>query len=114
MCRRYCQSINFVAGMLLLHMSEEESFWVMDVLVNEILPPAYYWCAPYPFVRPHLPFVISSLILCVFGGSDSLKGLHADQKVLQHLLSRFLPSVSACLTENKASNSPSLFWGSPM
>ena len=39
----YCQSINFVAGMLLLHMSEEEAFWVLDVLVNEILSPSYYW-----------------------------------------------------------------------
>lgn len=38
----YCQSMNFVAGMLLLHLPEEEAFWIMDVLVNEILPPGYY------------------------------------------------------------------------
>jgi Rab-GTPase-TBC domain len=38
----YCQSLNFVAGMLLLHLPEEDAFWILDVIVNEILPPGYY------------------------------------------------------------------------
>ena len=43
----YCQSLNFVAGMLLLHMDEEKGFWIMDCLINEILPTSYYWCVAF-------------------------------------------------------------------
>ena len=36
----YCQSLNFLAGWLLLQLpSEEAAFWTLEVLVNEILPP---------------------------------------------------------------------------
>jgi hypothetical protein len=38
----YCQSLNFVGGFLLLLLPEEQAFWVLDCLINEILPPDYY------------------------------------------------------------------------
>ena len=38
----YCQSMNFLAGILLLIVGEEKAFWMMDVMMNEILPPDYY------------------------------------------------------------------------
>jgi hypothetical protein len=33
----YCQGMNFLAGVLLLFMHEEDAFWALDVLVEGIL-----------------------------------------------------------------------------
>ncbi|KAI8335171.1 rab-GTPase-TBC domain-containing protein [Chlamydoabsidia padenii] len=38
----YCQSLNYIAGLLLLFMAEEEAFWTLVVLVHDILPPNVY------------------------------------------------------------------------
>ena len=39
----YCQSLNFLAGMLLMMTREEEmAFWIVDVVVNELMAPDYY------------------------------------------------------------------------
>lgn len=38
----YCQGLNFVAGQLLLFFTEEETFWMLVHLVEDILPPNYY------------------------------------------------------------------------
>ena len=64
----YCQSINFLAGFLLLLLSEEQAFWVLECLVNEILPPEYY--------------------------TPTLIGVHTDQRVLGHLVKELLPDVA--------------------
>lgn len=64
----YCQSINFLAGFLLLLLSEEQAFWVLDCLINEILPPDYY--------------------------TRKLLGVHIDQRVISHLVGELLPDVS--------------------
>ena len=34
----YCQSLNFVAGMMLLFLSEEEAFWLLVTVVEKLLP----------------------------------------------------------------------------
>mmetsp|Transcript_709 Transcript_709/g.2188 ORF Transcript_709/g.2188 Transcript_709/m.2188 type:complete len:1367 (-) Transcript_709:3815-7915(-) len=34
----YCQSLNFLAGFLLLYMPEENVFWVLDAIVRRLLP----------------------------------------------------------------------------
>lgn len=34
----YCQSLNFLAGLLLLFMSEERSFWMLDTITKSYLP----------------------------------------------------------------------------
>ncbi|RFU25107.1 hypothetical protein B7463_g11222, partial [Scytalidium lignicola] len=34
----YCQSLNFLAGLLLLFMSEEKSFWILNVITRVYLP----------------------------------------------------------------------------
>ncbi|KAK3095820.1 hypothetical protein FSP39_019638 [Pinctada imbricata] len=40
--RGYCQGMNFVAGMLLIVLKDEEkAFWLMDTLINGILPDFY-------------------------------------------------------------------------
>jgi hypothetical protein len=38
----YCQSMNFMAALLLMFLSEEQSFWVLAALIEDILPPEYY------------------------------------------------------------------------
>ncbi|GAA5802083.1 hypothetical protein HPULCUR_007543 [Helicostylum pulchrum] len=38
----YCQSLNYIAGMLLLFMSEEEAFWTFVMTITVILPPNVY------------------------------------------------------------------------
>jgi len=63
----YCQSLNFLAGFLLTLLGEEQAFWVMDVLVNELLPPDYY--------------------------THTLLGVQTDQRVLAHLVSVLLPRI---------------------
>ncbi|ESO98866.1 hypothetical protein LOTGIDRAFT_187086 [Lottia gigantea] len=38
----YCQGLNFVAGLLLLAVkNEEKAFWLLDTLINDILPDFY-------------------------------------------------------------------------
>ncbi|RYY83888.1 hypothetical protein EON63_10300 [archaeon] len=34
----YCQSLNFVAGMMLLFLSEDEAFWLLVTVVEKLLP----------------------------------------------------------------------------
>jgi Rab-GTPase-TBC domain len=34
----YCQGMNFIAGLLLLHMPEEDAFWGLVRMVQEIMP----------------------------------------------------------------------------
>jgi TBC1 domain family member 8/9 len=38
----YCQSMNFIAALLLLHLSEEDAFWTLTRLLEDIMPPGYY------------------------------------------------------------------------
>jgi len=34
----YCQSLNFIAGLLLLFMDEEKSFWMLHIITHQYLP----------------------------------------------------------------------------
>lgn len=38
----YCQSMNFIGAVLLLYLSEEQAFWVLAAMIEDILPPNYY------------------------------------------------------------------------
>jgi hypothetical protein len=38
----YCQSLNYIAGLLLIFMTEEEVFWMMVVITSDLLPPGMY------------------------------------------------------------------------
>jgi hypothetical protein len=38
----YCQSMNYLAGVLLLHMPEEHAFWTLDVILHDYLPEDLY------------------------------------------------------------------------
>lgn len=38
----YCQSMNYICALLLLHMKEEKAFWTFAAIIENILPPDYY------------------------------------------------------------------------
>ncbi|KAI9164417.1 hypothetical protein H9P43_008268 [Blastocladiella emersonii ATCC 22665] len=38
----YCQSLNYIVGLLLLFMSEEEAFWTLVVITEDLLPAGMY------------------------------------------------------------------------
>jgi hypothetical protein len=38
----YCQSFNFIVGLLLLHVSEEEAFWLFVSVIEDYLPQNFY------------------------------------------------------------------------
>lgn len=60
----YCQSLNFIAGLLLLFMSEEKSFWMLVILTERIIP------------NVHL---------------ENLEGVHTDQGVLMLCVKEYIP-----------------------
>ena len=68
----YCQSLNFLAGYLLLFFGEEDAFWLMVTLVNTRLPPEYF--------------------------TDSMMGLHVDLNVLNAVIRTHLPRLHAHLS----------------
>ncbi|TMS37025.1 hypothetical protein L596_004051 [Steinernema carpocapsae] len=70
----YCQGMGVIVATLLLVCSEENSFWIMCTLIEDILPPNYF--------------------------SHSLLGLQADERVARHLLRVHLPELDEKLTEN--------------
>ena len=63
----YCQSLNFVAGMMLIFMNEEDAFWLLVTVVETILPDDYY--------------------------TKSMVGTYVDQFVLAHIIKKFLPNI---------------------
>ncbi len=38
----YCQSLNFVAGMMIIFMDECDAFWLLVTVVEKLLPCDYY------------------------------------------------------------------------
>lgn len=62
----YCQSLNFLAGLLLLFMSEENAFWMLVILTERILPNVH---------------------------SANLEGVHTDQGVLMMCVREYIPKL---------------------
>lgn len=70
----YCQGTGMVVASLLLLMEEEDAFWMMCAIVEDLLPASYY--------------------------SHSLIGINADQRVLRALIVNYLPDVDMSLKEH--------------
>lgn len=67
----YCQSLNFITGALLMApLSEEDAFFALVTIVEDLLPPDYY------------------------SRDDDLLGARIDQLVFAELFSRSLPTLS--------------------
>ncbi len=65
----YCQSMNFLTGMMLLFMSEEEAFWLLCVMLEKKYLPAENY-------------------------AQSMTGMQRDQMVFQQLVQMELPQLS--------------------
>ena len=60
-----------IAASLLLFLEEEESFWMMCAVVEDLVPASYF--------------------------SSTLIGVQADQRVLRQLIVNYLPQVDTIL-----------------
>lgn len=69
----YCQSLNFLAGLLLIFMSEEHSFWMLVILTERIIPKVH---------------------------SANLEGVHTDQGVLMLCVKEYIPQLWSILGKN--------------
>lgn len=67
----YCQGTGVIIAALLLFMEEEDAFWMMATIVEDILPASYY--------------------------SSTLLGVQADQKVMQTLIANYLMAIDETL-----------------
>jgi hypothetical protein len=63
----YCQGMGTIVASLLLFVEEEDAFWLMCAIIEDILPASYY--------------------------SHTLIGVQADMKVLRQLVSIYLPEI---------------------
>jgi hypothetical protein len=63
----YCQAMNIVVAAFLIYTSEEQGFWLLNVLCDRLLP-GYY--------------------------SPTMYGTLLDQKVFEHLVAKCLPDIS--------------------
>lgn len=70
----YCQGTGVIAASLLLFMEEEDAFWMMATIVEDILPASYY--------------------------SSTLLGIQADQRVMQTLIANYLGTVDETLKKH--------------
>ncbi|QBM91117.1 Rab-GTPase-TBC domain-containing protein [Metschnikowia aff. pulcherrima] len=66
----YCQSLNFIAGLLLLFMSEEHAFWMLVIMTERIIPKVH---------------------------SANLEGVHTDQGVLMMCIKEYIPKLWAII-----------------
>lgn len=69
----YCQSLNFLAGLLLLFMNEERTFWMLVILTERIIPKVH---------------------------SANLEGVHTDQGVLMLCVKEYIPTLWSILGKN--------------
>ena len=65
----YTQALNFLCAMLLLHLDEEEAFWLLSTLVEDIMPDSMY--------------------------SSSMGGLHQECGLFSELVALKLPKLHA-------------------
>jgi hypothetical protein len=63
----YCQGLNFIAGMMLVFMQEEDAFWLLVTVVERLLPDDYF--------------------------TRSMVGTYVDQYVLAHIVKKCLPRI---------------------
>ena len=63
-----------VAACLLLFLEEEDTFWMMCAIIEDLLPASYF--------------------------STTLLGVQTDQRVLRHLIVQYLPRLDKLLQEH--------------
>ncbi|XP_034500437.1 small G protein signaling modulator 3 isoform X3 [Ailuropoda melanoleuca] len=76
----YCQGTGMVAACLLLFLEEEDAFWMMCAIIEDLLPASYF--------------------------STTLLGVQTDQRVLRHLIVQYLPRLDKLLQEHDIARVP--------
>ena len=79
----YCQAMNIVASVLLIYCSEEEAFWLLATLCENLLPDYY---------------------------NTKVVGAVVDQRILDNLTLEYLPALHAKLVKLDMLNMISLSW----
>lgn len=79
----YCQGLNFIVSLLLVAVPEEDAFWLLCLLVEDILPPGFY--------------------------STELHGSKAEVSVLTQLVARYLPTINPLLARWSLTLEPFVF-----
>lgn len=75
-----------VAACLLLFLEEEDAFWMMCAIIEDLLPASYF--------------------------STTLLGVQTDQRVLRHLIVQYLPRLDKLLQEHDIGEGHHpLLWG---
>lgn len=70
----YCQGTGMVAACLLLFLEEDDAFWMMCAVIEDLLPASYF--------------------------STTLLGVQTDQRVLRQLIVQYLPRLDKLLQEH--------------
>ncbi|KAH0616861.1 hypothetical protein JD844_028289 [Phrynosoma platyrhinos] len=70
----YCQGTGMVVASLLLFLEEEDAFWMMCAIIEDLVPASYF--------------------------STTLMGVQTDQRVLRHLIVQYLPRLDKLLQEH--------------
>ncbi|KAL8221867.1 UNVERIFIED_CONTAM: Small G protein signaling modulator 3, partial [Gekko kuhli] len=70
----YCQGTGMVVASLLLFLEEEDAFWMMCAIIEDLVPASYF--------------------------STTLIGVQTDQRVLRHLIVQYLPRLDKLLKEH--------------
>ncbi|KAL7982437.1 hypothetical protein Chor_010035 [Crotalus horridus] len=70
----YCQGTGMVVASLLLFLEEEDAFWMMCAIIEDLVPASYF--------------------------STTLMGVQTDQRVLRHLIVQYLPQLDKLLQEH--------------
>ncbi|KAG7928465.1 hypothetical protein KL925_001765 [Ogataea polymorpha] len=82
----YCQSLNFIAGLLLVFLDEERAFWMLVIVTERYLPGIHEF---------------------------DLEGVNVHQGVLMLCLRQYLPNVWALINESSHSNNNSFLYDLP-